>query len=214
MTAARRERHRHARARHECPCPAGALALSHSAIQPGGPVRAARVAEGCGGGRGHEVERARGGRTRARARPRCSASARACTRRPPSGIARVRARDPSAWNRRRCVGHRQRDRIESPENAFRVRRELRELKLRSGRDGEDLVSGRTAQEPALPSTVRGRAQGVASGRRRAAHAARGTAVCDLGLHRLRRRSQAGLDQGRTQRYPRHAEPLRPRHPRL
>jgi integrase len=31
------------------------------------------------------------------------------------------------------------------------RRELRELKLRSGRDGDDLVFGRTAREPALPS---------------------------------------------------------------
>ena len=38
--------------------------------------------------------------------------------------------------------------------AFPVRRELRELKLRSGRDGDDLVFGRTASEPFFPSTVR------------------------------------------------------------
>ena len=38
--------------------------------------------------------------------------------------------------------------------AFPVRRELRELKLRSGRDGDDLVFGRTAREPAFPSTLR------------------------------------------------------------
>jgi hypothetical protein len=38
--------------------------------------------------------------------------------------------------------------------AFPVRREPRELKLRSGRDGDDLVFGRTASEPFFPSTVR------------------------------------------------------------
>jgi integrase len=40
--------------------------------------------------------------------------------------------------------------------AFPVRRELRDLKLRSGRD-EDLVFGRTATEPFFPSTIRSRA---------------------------------------------------------
>jgi hypothetical protein len=38
--------------------------------------------------------------------------------------------------------------------AFPVRRELRDLKRRTGRDGDDLVFGRTAREPFFPSTVR------------------------------------------------------------
>jgi integrase len=41
--------------------------------------------------------------------------------------------------------------------AFPVRRELRDFKLRTGRDGDDLVFGRTAREPFFPSTVRARA---------------------------------------------------------
>jgi integrase len=41
--------------------------------------------------------------------------------------------------------------------AFPVHRELRELKRRGRRDGDDLVFGRTAHEPFFPSTVRARA---------------------------------------------------------
>jgi integrase len=47
--------------------------------------------------------------------------------------------------------------VRSVPTAFPVRRELRDLKLRSGRDGEDLVFGRTATEPFFPSTIRSRA---------------------------------------------------------
>jgi integrase len=41
--------------------------------------------------------------------------------------------------------------------AFPVHRELRELKRRSRRDGDDLVFGRTSRDPFFPSTVRARA---------------------------------------------------------
>jgi len=99
--------------------------------------------------------------------------------------------------------------------AFPVRRELRELKLRSGRDGDDLVFGRTARKPAFPSTLR----------TAALKAWKAAGVEPMTLHEARHRAisffiASGLDLKQVSTWPehsddqRHAEPLQPRHPRL
>ena len=93
--------------------------------------------------------------------------------------------------------------------AFVVRRELMAHKARTGRDGP---------RPRLrPHRDRGvlrvhdpgpGEQGVEASRARAAHAARGTALRDLLLHRRRPRLEADLDVGRPRRCPPDLEPLR------
>ena len=70
--------------------------------------------------------------------------------------------------------------------AFVVRRELMAHKQRTQRDGPDLVFGRTKTEAFFASTIRARANKAwTRSRPRTDHAARGTPLRDLLLHRRR-----------------------------
>jgi hypothetical protein len=58
----------------------------------------------------------------------------------------------------RCKGHRRANGRRAVPVAFVVRRELRDHNVRSGRDGDDLVVGRTTAEAFYPSTTAARAR--------------------------------------------------------
>ena len=98
--------------------------------------------------------------------------------------------------------------------AFVVRRELMAHKQRTQRDGPDLVFGRTEDRGVLRlHHPRPRQQGMDPSRPRADHAARGSPLRDLLLHRRRPRLETDLDLGRTRRRSPDLEPLRPPRPR-
>ena len=93
--------------------------------------------------------------------------------------------------------------------AFVVRRELMAHKARTGRDGRDLVFGRTATEVVLRVDDQGpREQGMEASRTRADHPARSASLRDLVLHRRRPGLEADLHLGRPRRCPPDLEPLR------